>query len=107
MGPTYKLSFTQFVNLRTNYERTYQKTLYERYHIVRNCNYVFAFFNRSEVVGAVLGKNKCDITIAGKLTTGQCIYGKDTIRVVSSNGNAYGRTRQARPSRRSIRSRRR
>ena len=66
-------------------------------------DYVFAFFDRSAVVGLIAGAGSCDITIAGGLTTGQCIYGNDTVRVVRSNGNAYGRTRtrQAKPVRRS------
>jgi YVTN family beta-propeller protein len=68
-----------------------------------NRNYVFAFFDRGEVIGLVSGKSTCDVVIAGKLVSGQCIFGRDTVRVVRSNGNAYGRTRsrQARPVRRS------
>jgi hypothetical protein len=69
-------------------------------------NYVFAFFDRSEVIGAVAGKRNCDIVIAGKLVSGQCIFGRDTVRVVRSNGNAYGRENgtRTRSRRRSIRS---
>jgi hypothetical protein len=70
-------------------------------------NYIFAFFKRSEVIAQVAGNGSCDVTITGKLTTGQCIYGNDTIRVVQSNGNAYGSEngRRSRPTRRSSRSR--
>ena len=82
------------------------KSVIERSISSGSRNYIFAFFDRSEVVGLVSGKRSCDITIAGKLVSGQHIYGKDTIRVVSSNGNSYGRTRPARRSRRSPRSRR-
>ena len=51
-----------------------------------NRHYLFGFFDRGEVVAQAVGKPKLDIIISGKLVTGQCIYGEDSIRIVKSNG---------------------
>ncbi len=62
----------------------------------RGRHYVFGFFDRGAVIAQVEvepegngkgnGNGKLDIIIAGKLITGQCIYGEDTIKIVKSNG---------------------
>ena len=64
-------------------------------------NYIFAFFKRSDVIAQVSGPGNCDITISSKLTTGQCIYGTDRIRVVQSNAPT-----KPKPPRKPYRSRR-
>ena len=43
---------------------------------------VFALFDKDEVMNAVEGIGRVEITVTGKLESGRCISGSDTIRIV-------------------------
>ena len=43
---------------------------------------VFGYFDRREVLEE-LSKGNNEVTIAGRLTTGQCFYGNDTVWLVN------------------------
>jgi hypothetical protein len=43
---------------------------------------VFAIFDKGEVMAALPDTGRVELTVVGKLKSGQCIYGADTIRIV-------------------------
>jgi hypothetical protein len=43
---------------------------------------VFALFDKAELMGIVGCNGPCELTVIGKLKSGQCIYGTDTVRIV-------------------------
>ncbi len=43
---------------------------------------VFAMFDKEEVMGAVEGLGRVELTVIGKLASGQCLSGTDTVRIV-------------------------
>ncbi len=60
--------------------------------------YVFGFFDRGKVIAQAVGKESLNITIAGELVTGECIYGEDTTKIVKSQASGK-RTPRRRPAR--------
>jgi hypothetical protein len=43
---------------------------------------VFALFDNDELMAAVPTNGRVELTLTGKLTSGQCIYGSDTVRII-------------------------
>jgi hypothetical protein len=43
---------------------------------------VFAIFDKTELMDALPGNGRVELTLTGKLTTGQCIVGRGTVRVI-------------------------
>ena len=43
---------------------------------------VFALFDKDEVMDALPNNGRVELTVTGKLESGQCIYGTDTVRIV-------------------------
>ena len=43
---------------------------------------VFAIFSKNEVMDAVEGVGRVELTVVGKLESGQCLSGTDTVRIV-------------------------
>ena len=65
-----------------------------------NRHYVFGFFDRGRVAAQAVGVNSLNITIAGELVTGQCVYGEDSIKIVKSQAPEK-RTPRRKPARNS------
>lgn len=43
---------------------------------------VFAIFSKDEVMNAVEHNGRVELTVVGRLESGQCIYGSDTVRII-------------------------
>ncbi|MHC5060421.1 MAG: hypothetical protein ACYTFK_04985 [Planctomycetota bacterium] len=43
---------------------------------------VFAIFSKAELMDAVEGVGRVELTVIGKLESGRCIYGTDTVRII-------------------------
>jgi hypothetical protein len=47
-----------------------------------NMTRVFALFDKAELMAVVPGTGRVELTVVGRLESGQCIYGADTVRIV-------------------------
>ena len=56
---------------------------------------VFALFSRSELMDAVDANGRVELTVVGKLKSGQCVYGADSVRIIQ-------RRRRPRPRRKVV-----
>ena len=43
---------------------------------------VFALFSRSDLMDAVAANGRVELTIVGRLKSGQCVYGADSVRII-------------------------
>jgi hypothetical protein len=56
---------------------------------------VFALFDKAELMAELPDTGRVELTVVGKLTSGQYIYGSDTVRIIQPR-RQYGRQRRRR-----------
>ena len=55
-----------------------------------NMTRVFALFDKAELMDAVEGVGRVELTVVGRLESGQCVYGSDTVRIVRPRRRRQG-----------------
>jgi hypothetical protein len=51
---------------------------------------VFALFDKAQLMDAVEHNGRVELTVVGKLESGQCIYGSDTVRILQPRRQRRG-----------------
>ncbi len=57
---------------------------------------VFALFSRSDLMNAVAANGEVELTIVGRLKSGQCVYGADSVRIIKPRRRLQWQRRQYR-----------
>ncbi|HIJ71730.1 MAG TPA: hypothetical protein HPP87_10265 [Planctomycetes bacterium] len=51
---------------------------------------VFVLFDKADVMDALPNNGRVELTVVGKLESGQCIYGTDTVRIIRPRRRVRG-----------------
>jgi hypothetical protein len=55
---------------------------------------VFGLFSRSDLMDAAIANGRVELTIVGKLKSGQCVYGADSVRIIQPRRQRQRRSGQ-------------